>query len=164
MEELFCSPSYPLVLSLGSREALGKSYLLQYLNALQECHFRGSATPLLRILSLLIPLATVPSVRVERRHIRVNRIHAMPFIDIIGDFAREEPLRRVTLADFHSYDPSDELCETLVVRYVICLYCWVWCLVVLDLFFCSCCWLFFFFGVSINVEVAVGCEARGVEE
>eukprot|EP00446_Apocalathium_sp_SHHI-4_P026975 CAMPEP_0177258698 /NCGR_PEP_ID=MMETSP0367-20130122/58245_1 /TAXON_ID=447022 ORGANISM="Scrippsiella hangoei-like, Strain SHHI-4" /NCGR_SAMPLE_ID=MMETSP0367 /ASSEMBLY_ACC=CAM_ASM_000362 /LENGTH=58 /DNA_ID=CAMNT_0018712929 /DNA_START=40 /DNA_END=213 /DNA_ORIENTATION=+ len=37
----------------------------------------------------------------------------MPSIDMIGDFAREEPLRGVTLADVHSYDPADELCEAL---------------------------------------------------
>ena len=59
LRELFCSPSYPLVLSVGT--AIGKSYLLQYLYALQECHFR------------------VPGLRV----------HTMPSVDIIGDFARE---------------------------------------------------------------------------
>ncbi|CAE8657665.1 unnamed protein product, partial [Polarella glacialis] len=64
LRELFCSPAHPLVLSLGSSTTLGKSYLLMYLYALQECHFRGAAQP---------PL----------------RIHSMPSIDLIGDFARE---------------------------------------------------------------------------
>eukprot|EP00971_Amphidinium_carterae_P172200 3414068-Amphidinium_carterae.1 len=89
LRELLCTPTNPLVLSLGTRSAMGKSYLLQYLYALQECHFRASATP---------PL----------------RIHSMPSIDIIGDFAREEALRGVTLADVHGYDSSEELCDGLV--------------------------------------------------
>ncbi|CAE8737426.1 unnamed protein product, partial [Polarella glacialis] len=88
LRELFCSPAHPLVLSLGSSTTLGKSYLLMYLYALQECHFRGAAQP---------PL----------------RIHSMPSIDLIGDFAREESLRGVTLADVHCYDPDEELCEAL---------------------------------------------------
>lgn len=88
LRELFCSPSHPLVLSVGTRATLGKSYLLQYLYALQECHFRCMTDS---------PL----------------RIHTMPSIDIIGDFAREESLRGVTLADVHSFDPGDELCQTL---------------------------------------------------
>merc|ERR1719247_4000337 len=89
LRELFCSPSHPLVLSLGTSGTHGKSYLLQYLYALQECHFRGSTpTPL--------------------------RIHSMPSIDLIGDFARESPLRGVALADVHSYDPKEQLCEALV--------------------------------------------------
>lgn len=85
--ELFCSPSYPLVLSLGTDTTLGKSYLLQYLYALQECHFRGPTNPL--------------------------RIHSMPSIDIIGDFAREECMRGVTLADVHGFSASDPLCRAL---------------------------------------------------
>lgn len=89
LRELFGSPSHPLVLSLGTRMTLGKSYLLQYLYALQECHFRGSTQA---------PL----------------RIHSMPSVDIIGDFAREEPLRGITLTDVHCYDPGEELCEALV--------------------------------------------------
>jgi hypothetical protein len=76
-------------MSVGTSGTLGKSYLLQYLYALQECHFRGSTkTPL--------------------------RIHSMPSIDLIGDFARESPLRGINLADVHTYDPSEELCEALV--------------------------------------------------
>ena len=87
LRELFCSPSYPLVLSVGTDMTLGKSYLLQYLYALQECHFRGPQNPL--------------------------RIHSMPSVDIIGDFAREECMRGVTLADVHSFSRSDPLCEAL---------------------------------------------------
>lgn len=87
LRELFCSPSYPLVLSVGTETTLGKSYLLQYLYALQECHFRGQQNPL--------------------------RIHSMPSIDIIGDFAREECMRGVTLADVHSFSFSDSLCQAL---------------------------------------------------
>ena len=87
LRELFCSPSYPLVMSVGTDTTLGKSYLLQYLYALQECHFRGPQNPL--------------------------RIHSMPSIDIIGDFAREECMRGVTLADVHSFSQSDPLCEAL---------------------------------------------------
>lgn len=37
----------------------------------------------------------------------------MPSIDIIGDFAREECMRGVTLADVHSFSQSDPLCEAL---------------------------------------------------
>ncbi|CAE6973591.1 unnamed protein product, partial [Symbiodinium sp. CCMP2456] len=88
LRELFCSPSYPLVLSVGTGQALGKSYLLQYLYALQECHFRGAAPN---------PL----------------RIHTMPSIDLIGDFAREECTRGVTLADVHGFDAGSDLCEAL---------------------------------------------------
>ena len=87
LRELFCSPSYPLVMSVGTDTTLGKSYLLQYLYALQECHFRGPQSPL--------------------------RIHSMPSIDIIGDFAREECMRGVTLADVHSFSQNDPLCEAL---------------------------------------------------
>eukprot|EP00929_Paragymnodinium_shiwhaense_P017853 TRINITY_DN12766_c0_g2_i1.p1 TRINITY_DN12766_c0_g2~~TRINITY_DN12766_c0_g2_i1.p1 ORF type:complete len:3238 (-),score=874.93 TRINITY_DN12766_c0_g2_i1:313-10026(-) len=95
LKELFCSPSYPLVLSVGSRGTLGKSHLLQYLYALQEVHVRGSASP---------PL----------------RIHAMPSVDLIGDFAREEALRGVTLADVHGYDSAEELCESLTATLASC--------------------------------------------
>ncbi|CAK0840853.1 unnamed protein product [Prorocentrum cordatum] len=87
--ELFCRPSCPLVLSLGTRETLGKSYLLQALYALQEVHLRGRPSPALRI-------------------------HDMPSVDLIGDFAREESLRGVTLADVHGFDATEELCEALV--------------------------------------------------
>jgi hypothetical protein len=89
MREVYCVPSNPLVLSIGTRDTLGKSYLLQYLYALQECHTRAAANP---------PV----------------RIHAMPSIDIIGDFAREEQLRGVSLADVHTYDPAEGLCQALV--------------------------------------------------
>ncbi|CAK9050758.1 unnamed protein product [Durusdinium trenchii] len=91
--ELFCSPAYPLVMSVGTDRTLGKSYLLQYLYALQECHFRGpgptgpTSTPL--------------------------RIHSMPSIDLIGDFAREECMRGVTLADVHGFSARDPLCRAL---------------------------------------------------
>ena len=39
--ELFCSPSYPLVFSVGTRVTLGKSYLLQYLQLGKMRDFAG---------------------------------------------------------------------------------------------------------------------------
>ena len=41
------------------------------------------------------------------------RIHTMPSIDLIGDFAREECMRGVTLADVHCFDASNDLCGAL---------------------------------------------------